>query len=199
MNARRVVKHPKPKNPVETLANTHHEFGEHGGVNMSIEASTTFTAMHPDVLADMFHGDKGPDQGGCYLYGRHFNPTVYSLSRQLAALESTESAYCTASGMAAISGTLFQLCNSGDHVVSSNTIYGGSYALLHDFLPAKAGIETTLVDINDLRAVEEAITDRTRVIYAESIANPTLRVADIPALAELAHRHGIKLVIDNTF
>jgi methionine-gamma-lyase len=199
MNARRVVKHPKPKNPVETLANTRHEFGEHGGVNMSIEASTTFTAMHPDILADMFHGEKGPDKGGCYLYGRHFNPTVYNLSRQLAALEGTEAAYCTASGMAAIAGTLFQLCNAGDHIVSGNTIYGGTYALLHDFLPAKAGITTTLVDINDLTRVEAAINDRTRVIYAESIANPTLRVADIPALADIAHRHGLKLVIDNTF
>jgi methionine-gamma-lyase len=199
MNARRVVKHPTPRNPVETLANTRHEFGEHGGVNMSIEASTTFTAMHPDILADMFHGDKGPDKGGCYLYGRHFNPTVYNLSRQLAALEDTESAYCAASGMAAIAGTLFQLCGTGDHIVSANTIYGGTYALLHDFLPAKAGITATLVDINDLAAVEAAITDRTRVLYAESIANPTLRLADIPALADIAHRHGLKLVIDNTF
>jgi methionine-gamma-lyase len=197
--SRQVVRHPKPKNPVETLANTRHEFGEHGGVNMSIEASTTFTAMHPDILADMFHGDKGPDQGGCYLYGRHFNPTVYNLSRQLAALEGTESAYCTASGMAAIAGTLLQLCDAGDHIVSANTIYGGTYALLHDFLPAKAGITTSLVDINDLDAVEAAITPKTRVIYAESIANPTLRVADIPALADIAHRHGLKLVIDNTF
>jgi len=196
---RHVVKHPTPKNPVETLANTRHEFGEHGGVNMSIEASTTFTAMHPDVLADMFHGEKGPDKGGCYLYGRHFNPTVYNLSRQLAALEGTESAYCTASGMAAIAGTLFGLCNAGDHIVSSNTVYGGTYALLHDFLPVKANITTTLADINDLAAVEAAITDRTRAIYAESIANPTLRVADIPALADIAHRHGLKLVIDNTF
>src|SRR5512134_1071365 len=102
MNARRVVKHPKIQNPVETLANTRHEFGEHGGVNMSIEASTTFTAMHPDILAEMFTGELGPDKGGCYLYGRHFNPTVYNLSRQLAALEGTEAAYCTASGMAAI-------------------------------------------------------------------------------------------------
>ena len=172
MNARRVVKHPTPKNPVETLANTRHEFGEHGGVNMSIEASTTFTAMHPDVLADIFHGDKGPDKGGCYLYGRHFNPTVYNLSRQLAALEGTEAAYCTASGMAAIAGTLFGLCNAGDHIVSSNTVYGGTYALLHDFLPAKAGITATLVDINDLAAVEAAITPKTRVIYTESVANP---------------------------
>jgi methionine-gamma-lyase len=166
---------------------------------MSIEASTTFTAMHPDVLADMFHGEKGPDKGGCYLYGRHFNPTVYSLSRQLAALEGTESAYCTASGMAAISATLIQLCNTGDHIVSANTVYGGTYALLHDMLPVKNGITTTLVDITDLAEVEAAITDKTRVLYAESIANPTLRVANIPALSEIAHRHGLKLVIDNTF
>ena len=200
MKSRRsVVKHPKVKNPVESLANTRHEFGEHGGVNMSIEASTTFTAMHPDILADMFHGDRGPDKGGCYLYGRHFNPTVYNLSRQLAALEGTEAAYCTASGMAAISGALLQLCNSGDHIVSSNTVYGGTYALLNDFLPAKCGIDASLVDINDLAAVEAAMRENTRVLYAESIANPTLRVADIPALADIAHRHGAKLVIDNTF
>jgi methionine-gamma-lyase len=199
MNARRVVKHPRIKNPVETLANTRHEFGEHGGVNMSIEASTTFTAMHPDILAEIFAGERGPDKGGCYLYGRHFNPTVYNLARQLAALEDTEAAYCTASGMAAISGALFGLCDAGDHIVSSNTVYGGTYALLHDFLPAKAGITTTLVEITDLAAVEAAIRPQTRVLYAESIANPTLRVANIPALADIAHRHGLKLVIDNTF
>ena len=194
-----VIKHPKIKNPVETLANTRHEFGEHGGVNMSIEASTTFTAMHPDILAGMFHGETGPDKGGCYLYGRHFNPTVYSLSRQLAALEGTEAAYCTASGMAAISATLIQLCNSGDHIVSSNTVYGGSYALMHDMFPVKNGITTRFVDITDLHEVEAAINENTRVLYAESISNPTLRVADIPALSEIAHRHGLKLVIDNTF
>jgi methionine-gamma-lyase len=199
MNARRVVKHPKVKNPVETLANTRHEFGEHGGVNMSIEASTTFTAMHPDILAEMFTGELGPDKGGCYLYGRHFNPTVYNLSRQLAALEGTEAAYCTASGMAAIAGAVFGLCNAGDHIVSSNTVYGGTYALLHDFLPAKAGITTTLVEITDLAAVEAAIRPNTKVLYTESIANPTLRVANIPALADIAHRHDLMLVIDNTF
>ena len=194
-----VIHHPKIKNPVETLANTRHEFGEHGGVNMSIEASTTFTAMHPDILSGMFTGEHGPDKGGCYLYGRHFNPTVYSLSRQLAALEGTEAAYCTASGMAAISGVLMQLCNTGDHIVSANTVYGGTYALMHDFLPAKLGITTTMVDITDLEAVEAAITDQTRVIYTESISNPTLRLANIPALAEIAGRHGLKLVVDNTF
>jgi len=187
------------RNPVEQLANTRHEFGEHGGVNMSIEASTTFTAMHPDTLSEIFTGERGPDKGGCYLYGRHFNPTVYNLSRQLAALEGTESAYCAASGLGAISCTLMQACNTGDHIVSSNTIYGGSYALMNDFLPVKAGIKTSLVDITDLEAVEAAMQDNTRVLYSESIANPTLRVADIPALSEIAQRHGAKLIIDNTF
>jgi len=194
-----ILKHPKALNPVEALASIRHEFGEHGGVNMSIESSTTFTAMHPDTLSEMFQGEKGPDKGGCFLYGRHFNPTVYHLSRQLAALEGTEAAYCTASGMSAISATLIQICNSGDHIVSANTVYGGTYALLHDLLPLKSGITTTLVDITDLGAVEAAIRPNTRVIFAESISNPTLRVANIPALGDIARRHGLKLVIDNTF
>ena len=187
------------RNPVETLANTRHEFGEHGGVNMSIEASTTFTVMHSNTMPDIFGGKKGPDQGGCYLYGRHFNPTVYTLSKQLAALEGTEAAYCTASGMSAISATLMQLCDQGDHIVSSNAVYGGTYALMHDLLPPKTGITSSFVDITDLAAVEAAITDRTRVIYTESMANPTLRIADIPGLSTIAKRHGLKLVVDNTF
>ncbi len=189
----------KHRNPVETLASARHEFGEHGGVNMSVEASTTFTVMHSSTMPDIFGGKKGPEKGGCYLYGRHFNPTVYTLGKQLAALEGTEAAYCTASGMSAISATLLQLCDADDHIVSSNTVYGGTYALMHDLLPPKTGISTTLVDITDLDAVEAAITDRTRVIYTESVANPTLRVADIPRLSAIARRHGIKLVVDNTF
>ena len=186
------------RNPIERLAEARHEFGEHGGVNMSVEASTTFTVMKPGTMPELFEGRKAAPEG-CYLYGRHFNPTVYELGRQLAAIEGTESAYCAASGMAAISAAILQLCNSGDHIVASNTVYGGSYALMHDFLPTKANINSTFVDITDLAAVEAAITDKTRVIYAESIANPTLRVADIPRLAELAHTHDIPLVIDNTF
>ena len=185
-------------NPIERLTNTHHEFGEHGGVNMSIEVSTAFTVMKPGTMPELFEGHKGAPQG-CYLYGRHFNPTVYNLGRQLAAIEGTEAAYCTASGMAAISAAVLQLCNAGDHIVASNTVYGGSYALMHDFLPQKSNIHTQFVDISDLAAVEAAITDKTKIIYAESISNPTLRVANIPALAALAHSRGLQLVIDNTF
>jgi len=185
--------------PLEALAELRHEFGEHGGVNMSVEASTTFTVMQSRTMPELFAGKKGPLQGGCYLYGRHFNPTVFSLGRQLAALEGTEAAYCTASGMSAIAATVLQLCDAGDHIVCSNAIYGGSYALMHDLLPAKAGITASFVDISDLPAVEAAITERTRLIYTESLANPTLRVADIPRLSRITRRHGLKLVVDNTF
>jgi methionine-gamma-lyase len=185
-------------NPLEALAHLRHEFGEHGGVNMSIEASSTFTVMEPGTMPEMFQGLKGHD-AGCYLYGRHFNPTVYNLGRQLAALEGTEAAYCTASGMGAIAASIYALCNAGDHIVASNAIYGGSYALMNDFLPAKAGVTTTFVDITDLEAVEDAMRRRTRVIYTESVANPTLRIADIPAIAAIAHDAGVKLVVDNTF
>jgi methionine-gamma-lyase len=188
-----------PFNPIEALAALRHEFGEHGGVNMSIEASTTFTVMNAETMPQIFHGQRGPEAGGCYLYGRHFNPTVYVLGRQLAALEGAQAGYCAASGMAAIAATLLQLCDAGDTIVSSATVYGGTFALLNDYLPRKTGCRTTFVDATDLGAVEKAMTSRTRVLYVESMSNPTLRVADIPALAELARRSNAALVVDNTF
>jgi len=187
------------RNPIEALAHLRHEFGEHGGVNMSIEASSTFTVMDPHTMPEMFQGRKGPESAGCYLYGRHFNPTVYNLGRQLAALEGTEAAYCTASGLSAISATLMAICQSGDHIVSSDAVYGGTYALMHNFLPHKAGVTTSFVDITDLDAVRAAITDDTRVLYTESVSNPTLRVADIPRLADIVREAGLPLVVDNTF
>jgi len=186
------------RNPIEDLAHLRHEFGEHGGVNMSVEASTTFTVMDPETMPEMFAGRKGPDKG-CYLYGRHFNPTVHNLGRQLAAMEGTEAAYCTSSGMAAISGAILGVCNGGDEIVASNAIYGGSYAFLHDFLPAKTGIRTTFVDITDLDAVAAAMTDKTRLVFTESLSNPTLRLANIPRLAQIAHRRSARLMVDNTF
>ncbi len=187
--------------PIASLANLRHEFGEHGGVNMSIEVSTTFTVMEPHTMPEIFAGRRGPDeeQGGCYLYGRHFNPTVYVLGRELAAIEGTEAAYCTSSGMSAVAATLMQLCCTGEHIVASNTIYGGTFALLDELLPSRAGVHTTFVDIGNLEAVEAAMGERTRVLYLETMSNPTLCVADIPRLSEIAHRHGVTVVVDNTF
>ena len=186
------------RNPIEDLAHLRHEFGEHGGVNMSVEASSTFTVIDPETMPDLFQGRAGPDKG-CYLYGRHFNPTVYNLGRQMAALAGTDAAYCAASGMGAISAVMLCLCDAGDEIVASNAIYGGSFALLNDFLPAKSGIRTHFVDITDIDAVRDAITDKTRLVFTESIANPTLRLADVPRLSEVTRDKGIPLVVDNTF
>lgn len=184
--------------PMARVARSRHEFGEHGGVNLSIETSATFTVMEAGKMPALFEGREGP-KGGCFLYGRHFNPTVMVLARHLAALERTPHAYCTASGMAAISGALLHACNTGDHVVAGQALYGGTWALLHDFLPRKANIDATFVDLSDLDAVRAAFKKNTRVLYCETVSNPTLRVADLPALAAIAHEHGAKLIVDNTF
>ncbi|TKY47949.1 Methionine gamma-lyase [Spatholobus suberectus] len=196
---------PKKKNmlrevdPAAALALTRHEFGEHGGVNMSIEASATFTVMEPETLHRMFAGELGPDRD-FFIYSRHFNPTVLNLGRQMAALEGTEAAYCTASGMSAISSVLLQLCGAGGHVVASTTLYGGTHALLSHFLPRTCNITTTFVDIADLETVESAIVEgKTKVLYFESVANPSLEVANIPELSRVGHAKGVTVVVDNTF
>jgi methionine-gamma-lyase len=185
--------------PIASLASLHREFGEHGGVNVSIEPSTTFTVLDPATMPAIFQGQINHDQGGCYLYGRHFNPTVVSLGKQLAAIEGGEAGYATASGMSAISCTLLQYLDSGDHVVASNTLYGGTYALLQTFMPKKANVTTSFVDSSNLDAVEAAMTPKTKVLYVEAVSNPMLRIADVPRLAEIAHKHGAILVVDGTF
>lgn len=185
-------------NPEQALTLTRREFGEHGGVCPSIERSSTFTVLDSRTMPEIFGGVRGPETGGCYLYSRHFNPTVDVLARYLAAMEGTEAAICTASGMAAISCTLLQLCRAGDHIVASNTVYGGTFALLGELLP-QMGITTTFVNPDDTAAFARAVTPQTRVLYTEVLGNPTLKVADIPALGRLARERGATLVVDNTF
>jgi methionine-gamma-lyase len=170
-------------------------FGEYGDVNPSITDSSTYTFLSPDTMSAVFEHEIE----GCFLYSRHWNPTNLALANALAALEGSEAAQVTASGMAAISATLLQLCRSGDEIISGRTIYGGTYALLKNFLP-RYGITTRFVNICcDIAAVEAAITPRTRVLYTETISNPLLEVANIPALARLANAHNLTLVVDNTF
>ena len=116
----------------------------------------------------------------------------------LAAMEGTETSNVSASGMGAITAVLMQLCAAGDHIVSSRTIYGGTYAFLKNFTP-KLNIETSFVDITSLKSVEAAITSQTKVLYCESVSNPLLEVADIEALSVIAKKHNLQLVVDNTF
>jgi len=185
-------------NPERAMTRARREFGEHGGVCPSISRSSTFTVLEPDTMPEIFAGLRGPDKGGCFLYSRHFNPTVDVLARYLAAMEGTEFACCTASGMAAIACTILQLCQQGSHVVSSDTVYGGTHALFAESLP-QMGVECTFVDPADTAAFEKAIRPNTKVLYTEVLANPTLKVADIQALSKLAKAHGLILVVDNTF
>ena len=185
--------------PHQAMAEARHEFGEHGGVNMSIEASTTFTVMTPELMPEIFSGQLGPNEGGCYLYGRHFNPTVFVLGRMVAAMEGAEAGYGTASGLSAIAAVIMQSCGGGGKVVSSNTLYGGTWALFDEYLPKNCGIETTFVDVQDLNAVADAMKNGAKVLYTETLSNPTLRTADIEALAKIAHDHDAILVVDNTF
>ncbi len=185
-------------NPEQALSAARHEFGEHGGVTPSISRASTFTVEDPTIMPEIFKGIRGPNKNGCFLYSRHYNPTVTVLARYLAAMEGTASAMCTASGMSAISCSLLQLCRQGDHIVAGNCIYGGTHALLELLLP-EMGISTSFVDPCDLNAFEGAIQEKTRVIFVETVGNPTLKVADIPALSRLAAARGLTLVVDNTF
>jgi len=170
------------------------QFGEFGGVNPSITDSSTYTFLEADTMEDTFHGETQ----GCFLYSRHWNPSNKYLADALAALEETESGWVTASGMAAITCTLLELCNSGDHIITSVTTYGGTFAFLKNYLK-KFKIDVSFVNISDLDSVGEAIRPKTRLIYTESLTNPLLQVSDIPALSEICKKHGIKLIVDNTF
>lgn len=169
-------------------------FGEFGGVNPSISDSSTYTFLSAKTMFDTFEGNTD----GCYLYSRHSSPSNLYLGEALAQMEATEAANVTASGMGAITSTLMQLCKSGDHIVSSRTIYGGTYAFLKNFLP-DYNIKTSFVDITNLELVEASISENTKVLYCESVSNPLLEVADIAALSKIAKKHNIKLIVDNTF
>lgn len=170
------------------------QFGEFGGVNPSITDSSTYTFLEGEIMEDTFHGQ----MKGCFLYSRHWNPSNKYLADALAAMENTESAWITASGMAAITCSLLQLCSSGDHVITSVTTYGGTYAFLKNWLP-KYNIEVSFVNITNLGEVKNAVKSNTKVIYTESVTNPLLQVSNIPELAKIAHNCGAKLMVDNTF
>jgi len=132
------------------------------------------------------------------IYGRLTNSTQDVLEKRLAALEGGSAALALASGAAAITYTIEALAANGGHIVAQKTIYGGSFNLLSHTLP-QYGIETTFVDAHNLQEVEDAVRDNTRAIYLETLGNPNSDIPDIDAIAEIAHRHGLPLVIDNTF
>ncbi len=132
------------------------------------------------------------------IYGRLTNSTQDVFEKRIAALEGGTAALATASGAAAISYTIQALAADGGHIVAQKTIYGGSYNLLAHTLPLY-GIKTTFVDAHNLKEVESAIQENTRAIYLETLGNPNSDIPDIDAIAEIAHKHGLPVVVDNTF
>jgi len=169
-------------------------FGEFGGVNPSITDSATYTFLEAGRMEEIFEHEIE----GCYLYSRHWNPMNKYLADALSQMEGTEAAQVMGSGMGAITSTLMELCQAGDEIIASHTIYGGTYAFLKNYAP-KFNVNTQFVSITNLEAVKAAITPQTKVIYCEALSNPLLEVADIPALSKLAKEHNISLVVDNTF
>jgi methionine-gamma-lyase len=170
------------------------QFDEFGGVNPGITDSSTFTFMDPETMTETFLGHTE----GCFLYSRHWNPSNKYLADALASMEDTESAWVTSSGMAAITCSILQCCKAGDHIITSVTTYGGTYAFLKNYLP-RFNIKVTFVDITNTDSVRKAIRPNTRLIYTESMTNPLLQISDIPSLAQIAHDNNVLLMVDNTF
>lgn len=133
------------------------------------------------------------------IYTRIMNPTTDVLEKRLVALEGGVGALVTSSGMAAISYAIFNVAKSGDEIIASNTLYGGTYTLFSERLPKQYGIKVHLVDIDDFDAIKSKINDKTKAIYIETIGNPNINIADIEKIADIAHKHDLPLIADNTF
>ena len=159
-----------------------------------IYATTSFVFHDSQHAADRF---ALKDAGN--IYGRLTNPTQDIFEQRIASLEGGVAALATSSGAAAINYTLTALARSGEHIVASKTIYGGTYNLLAHTLPLSSGITTTFVDPEEDGSFEAAFRENTKAIFIETLGNPNSNIIDIEAVAEIAHRHGIPLVIDSTF
>ena len=158
-----------------------------------IYQTTSFVFEDTQEGADLFALQKAGN-----IYTRITNPTTSAFEERIAALEGGVGALATASGMAALTYTILGLTHAGDHVVAASTIYGGTFNLLKETLP-RYGITTTFVDIDNLEEVEAAIKDNTKLVLIETLGNPVINIPDIEKIAEIAHKHQIPLVADNTF
>ena len=158
-----------------------------------IYQTTSFVFEDTQEGAELFALQKAGN-----IYTRITNPTTSAFEERIAALEGGVGALATASGMAALTYTILALAHAGDHVVAASTIYGGTFNLLKETLP-RYGITTTFVDIDNLEEVEAAIKDNTKLVLIETLGNPVINIPDIEKIAEIAHKHQIPLVADNTF
>ena len=167
-----------------------------GALRLPLHMATTFKL--PPFGGKLFEALTLGSPAAPHAYTRWSNPTLRALEERLAALEGTEAALVTATGMAAVSALVFALLSSGDHLVASEVCYAGSVELFGLHLP-RFGIEVSLVDTSDVEQVRAALRPNTKLVYAETPANPILRIADIRSLAQVAHAHGVPLAVDSTW
>ncbi len=164
-----------------------------GAVGTPIYQTTTFL-----LEADQYRSIEEGHPRDRFIYTRYGNPTQWAVQEKLAALEGAESAVIFSSGMAAISTTVQALMDRGGHAVVSEELYGGTYTMFDRDLP-DTGRSATFVDPRDLGAIEDAIEPHTQILYFEAMTNPLLKIADVPAIADIARRHGLRFVLDATF
>lgn len=166
-----------------------------GALVTPIYQTSTFVFKNAEEAADKFANKEQP---GAYLYTRVGNPTQEQLEDKIALLEGGEAGLAFSSGIGAISTTILTLCSSGDHIVSTNSIYGSTYAFLSKHCK-RFGIETTFVDGENTENIRKAMKENTKIVYIESPSNPVLALVDIEAAAKIAHEYGALLLIDSTF
>ena len=165
---------------------------EHTGATLTpVCQSSAFYQSSAEQHEKLFH-----NKANGFSYTRINNPTIVAFEERMTALEGGLASIACSSGMAAITNALLNIVNAGQEIIAGTSLYGGSIDVFHDF--EAFGIKTVFVDVSDEQAVEAAVTDRTRVIFAETVGNPKLDVVDIKKLADIAHRHGLPLVMDNT-
>lgn len=167
---------------------------QYGEMSEAIYLTQGFAYDSPEQAEARFI-ESGPDE---YIYARYGNPTVRMFEDRIAALEGTEDAFATASGMAAVNGALTSMLKSGDHVVSSRALFGSCLYILENIL-SRYGVDVTFVDGTDLEAWRAAIRPDTKAVFLETISNPTLEVIDLKAVSGIAHAQGATVVVDNVF
>jgi len=166
---------------------------DHGARAVPIYQTTSYLFDSVDDASALFNLEKGG-----HIYSRLTNPTVATLEQRLAALEGGAGAVCTASGMSAIFVTVLSLCSAGDHIVSASQIYGSTVTLFQNTLK-RFGVDCTFVSINDEEELNAAVQENTKLVFCESIGNPSLEISNLPKIAEIAHGHGVPLIVDATF
>ncbi|WP_026481510.1 methionine gamma-lyase [Ahrensia sp. 13_GOM-1096m] len=174
----------------------HHGYdaqSEHGALNPPIYMSSTFTFESAEAGGAMFAGEK---EG--HFYSRISNPTLDHLEQRIANLEGAEAGLCTASGMGAITSTLWSFLAAGDEIIIDKTLYGCTFAFMTHGLP-RFGVKVKLVDMTTPANLADAISDKTKLVYFETPANPNNRLVDIAAISEIAHSVGAKVIVDNTY